>query len=610
MAMLLVTSGTVIVLTSAAYFAYEFITFRQVTQRQVETLGRVIAANSTAALAFGDRYDAQETISALRAAPRITAGALYDADGRLFVQYPGLAENEVPAAPEVDGARFERNALVMFYPVIHDGARLGTLHLRSDLSDIYDRFSVYALWVGGIALGALLLAYLLSRSLQRQISDPIAALVGTAKAVSMRHDYSVRAPALGGGELAHLTNALNQMLAQIEQQNLALRESEARMRAVLNSSLNAVILTDDAGRILDWSARAEHLFGWSRADVVGRPLNTTILPARFHAAYRAGVDRSMTTGSGGEPVEFIALRRDGTEFPVELALSHLRTGESVTGCNFITDITERKRAQVKVARLNEELEQRVQQRTAELAAANHELEAFSYSVSHDLRAPLRHIDGFAALMLEQTGESLDPTAQEYLVRISRAARRMSRLIEDLLQFSRQGRVPLQLGPVDLNDIVSEARQRIEPAYANRRVDWQVHTLPIVWGDAPLLMQVFTNLIDNALKYTGQRELARIEIGLHARTETEGVIFVRDNGAGFDMQYVDRLFGVFQRLHTDGRFEGTGVGLAMVKRIVQRHGGRVWADSQVDVGSTFYLALCTTAPKGPHPTEADPASTVI
>ena len=595
MVMLLVTSGAVIALTSAAYYIHEFITFRQFTQRQMETLSGVIAANSTAALAFNERTDAEETLGTLHAAPRVTAAALYDAQGRIFVQYPASEHVIVPEAPEPDGARFGKNELVIFHSVIHDGERLGTLYLQSDLSELYERFRLYGLLVGCVAIGALALAYILSSGLQRQISDPIAALVSSAKAVSVQHDYSVRAPEIGGGELAHLTNAFNQMLAQIEKQNLALRESEARTRAVLNSALNAVVLTDNDGRIIDWSARAEQIFGWTREEMLGRPGADVLIPPSIRAAFHDAVARSYASAHGVGPVESIALRRDGTEFPVEVAVSILRNGEQTTCCVFITDITARKRAEEKVARLNEELEQRVQNRTAELAAANSELEAFSYSVSHDLRAPLRHIDGFAALLLEQAGDTLDASAREYLHRIGKASRRMSRLIEDLLQFSRHGRVPLQQGPVDLNDIINEARLRLEPAYAKRRVEWQISSLPIVWGDAPLLMQVFTNLLDNALKYTSQRDVARIEIGLHALTEGEAVVFIRDNGAGFDMRYVSRLFGVFQRLHTDGRFEGTGVGLAVVKRIVQRHGGRVWAESTLDAGSTFYVALRTSAP---------------
>jgi len=594
MVMLLVTSGAVILLTGAAYFTYEIVTFRQVTQRQLETLGQVIATNSTAALAFNDRDEAEETLRALAAARSITGGALYDRQGNLFARFVADPEaTDVPARPGRDGVRFEPGQLILFHPVEHAGSRLGTLFLRSDLAPLYARFRLYGVLVGAVAAAALLLTYFISRALQRQISEPVLVLADTAQAISARHDYSVRAPQPTVAELAALTDAFNHMLAQIERQNLALRDSEGRLRAVLNSSLNAAILADEHGRINDWSARAEQVFGWTRQEALGRNVGDLLIPPRLREAHRAGFARALalepTRGATG-PVEFIALRRDGSEFPVELSISVLRTGARLTYCSFFTDITERKRAQEKIERLNDELEQRVVERTSELAAANHELEAFSYSVSHDLRAPLRHIDGFAALLVEHLGPTLDPTAREYLSRISKSSRRMSRLIEDLLQLSRQGRVPLQLGVVDLNELISETRQRLEPSYRGRVVLWQIDELPPVWGDASLLMQVFVNLLDNALKYSGHRESATIEIGLVESTPLEVILFVRDNGAGFDMRYVDRLFGVFQRLHTDNRFEGTGVGLAVVRRIVQRHGGRVWAESAPESGATFFVAL--------------------
>ena len=245
-----------------------------------------------------------------------------------------------------------------------------------------------------------------------------------------------------------------------------------------------------------------------------------------------------------------------------------------------------------------ELERRVEQRTADLDRANKELEAFSYSVSHDLRAPLRHVAGFANLLEEHVQGGLDERGQRYLRTITKAAARMGRLIDDLLSFSRMGREQLSKRRVNLNDLVRDVRQETAAEDAGegkapRSVEWSVAALPTVEADSSMLRLVFVNLFSNALKYSATRPTARIEVGTAAPSPGEVAIFVRDNGVGFDMTYVDKLFGVFQRLHRSDLFEGTGIGLANVKRIIQRHGGRVWAEGVPDQGATFYFTLPTS-----------------
>ena len=253
-------------------------------------------------------------------------------------------------------------------------------------------------------------------------------------------------------------------------------------------------------------------------------------------------------------------------------------------------VTQRKREQEELRRINETLEQRVLARTAELDSTNKELEAFSYSVAHDLRAPLRHMDGFIRLLKKHSWASLDERNQRYLGIISDSARQMGLLIDDLLAFSRVGRAELQLLPVSLQQLVQEAMQELREETQGRNIAWKISQLPEVMADRSMMRLVMINLLANAVKFTGKRERAEIEVGTSSNEADGIVVFVRDNGVGFDMEYADKLFGVFQRLHPAEEYEGTGIGLANVQRIIHRHRGRTWARGEVDQGATFYFSL--------------------
>lgn len=252
----------------------------------------------------------------------------------------------------------------------------------------------------------------------------------------------------------------------------------------------------------------------------------------------------------------------------------------------IGQFVEHKRYERQVRRLNRDL----QQRASELEFTNKELEAFSYSVSHDLRAPLRHISGFVQLLTKRCGSALDTESARYIAVISDSCARMGQLIDSLLSFSRMGRAEILKGPIQLDEIVRQILTELTPATAGRDIEWFVDSLPAVFGDAAMIRIVLMNYISNALKYTQRRDKVRIEIGTCSHLPTEITVFVRDNGAGFDMKYAGKLFGVFQRLHRDDEFEGTGIGLATARRIIARHGGRTWAEGILDQGATFYFTL--------------------
>jgi light-regulated signal transduction histidine kinase (bacteriophytochrome) len=276
---------------------------------------------------------------------------------------------------------------------------------------------------------------------------------------------------------------------------------------------------------------------------------------------------------------------------LSLAVSPIRDAQgNIVGVSSIArDITERKRSEDQILKLNAELEHRVLMRTAELTAANQELEAFTYSVAHDLRAPLRHIDAFSRILQEDFAGQFPAEAAQLIETIRRGSENMSRLVNDLLNLAHVGRQEMKKEPTSLNLLIEEVVAEMKGETAERHVEWQVADLPLIQGDPGLLKQVFANLLSNSVKYTRPREKAVIEIGLRVMND-EPVIYVRDNGVGFNMKYANKLFGVFQRLHRAEEFEGTGVGLAIVERVVKRHGGHVWAESELDKGATFYFTL--------------------
>jgi signal transduction histidine kinase len=302
----------------------------------------------------------------------------------------------------------------------------------------------------------------------------------------------------------------------------------------------------------------------------------------------------ILTGLGDESLALEMVQEGAQDYVAKLNL------DGGTLARIIRYAIARERAEQQIRRFNEELEQHVRVRTAELEAANKELEAFSYSVSHDLRAPLRHIDGFSRILQESCGAELSEENHRYLDRICDAAQHMGRLIDDLLKLSRVGRGVLALQTVALRPIVDRLIADFASEMEGRQIEWRIGDLPSALCDTGLIRQVFANLIGNAIKYSRKRPVATIEIG-HIASQGASTFFVRDNGAGFDMCNAEKLFGAFQRFHDERQFEGTGIGLAIVKRIIQRHGGRVWAEAEPDKGATFYFTLepSVAAVEGSH-----------
>jgi len=367
------------------------------------------------------------------------------------------------------------------------------------------------------------------------------------------------------------------------------KRAEGRFRRLVDSNVQGVMFWNSKGEITGANDAFLRIVGYNREDLeAGRIGWAAMTPPEYADLDRHSIEELAATGVC-TPFEKEFIRKDGSRMPILLGAAIFDDSPNEGVC-FVLDITERKTAEGKIRQLNVDLEQRVTERTGQLKSANEELEAFSYSVSHDLRAPLRHVMGFVNLLQKDAGPSLSEKNTGYLTTISQSAKRMGNLIDDLLTFSRVGRAEIQKANINLDELVKDTLGDFQEETSGRTIEWEIHPLPLVRADRALLRLVLVNLISNAVKFTGHRAEAKIEIGCAPEGNSENTIFVRDNGAGFDPNYVHKLFGVFQRLHSSEEFEGTGIGLANVQRIIQRFGGRVWAEGAVDAGATFYFSI--------------------
>jgi PAS domain S-box-containing protein len=411
--------------------------------------------------------------------------------------------------------------------------------------------------------------------------------------VAIRADITqrVRAQEVLAGQALELSRYAEELSTSQE----ALQGQTLMLQSVLDSMTEGLAAVDEQGKFVIWNTAAEKILGMGSTDLPNPewtghyglflPDTVTPFPTDQLPVLRAIRGEVCTTVMFVRNPEIA----EGAWIEVSSGPRRNKDGTLCGGVAAFRDITKRKTDEREIQKLNDELELRVVERTAQLETANKELEAFSYSVSHDLRAPLRHIGGFSKMLVEEFGSTLDPTAQHYLDRIQSGTQKMGQLVDELLGLARVGRHAINRQPTSLNSMVAEVITILQPEIEGRQVEWAFADLPVVECDPILVKQVFQNLLTNALKFTRSRAPAVIEVS-NLDNDGQFIFTVRDNGIGFNMKYVDKLFGVFQRLHRAEDFEGTGIGLATVQRIVQKHGGRVWAEGELDKGAAFHFTL--------------------
>jgi PAS domain S-box-containing protein len=383
---------------------------------------------------------------------------------------------------------------------------------------------------------------------------------------------------------ARLTQAnvvLEEEISQRKRFGQALQASEEQARLIVDTAYDAFVAINGEGVITDWNRRAEIAFGWSRDEALGRPLEETIVPPRYRPAYRRGLEHFLATGEGpvlNKPIEMTAVHRDGREFPVELTIAlPLRVGNSYIFNAFLRDISERKQKEAEL-----------KQTAKELARSNRELEQFAYVASHDLKEPLRMITIYLQLLQRRHRGKIDEPSAQWIDYAVDGAQRMQVLVSDLLAYGRIGSGGQPFDAVDCMEVYEQALLQLQAAVMESDAAVSRGPLPTVWGDAGQLVQLFQNLLGNAIKFrSGERAQVRIEA---ERSGREWVFTVADNGIGIDPQYGERIFILFERLHSKREYPGTGIGLAICKKVVEHHGGRIWVESELGRGARFRFTL--------------------
>lgn len=616
----------------SALFFYFVNESERILLNNAELHAKLIAEYSVSPIDFNDKKGALDILSKSENVKEIVFSRIYDSNNTIFAEYGNKTE-----LVEFDTIGQERRLIIeedyihFFQPVIYKDKFIGTVYLlitknyfKAERLNYFIRFMLLFIFI-------LILVVIASIQLQKYISKPILELANKINQSASSGDYTKRIVGEYEDEIGELYKGYNNFLDQINKRELEkenaqkeVLEHEQHLNSIFNAADNvSFIVTDLNGKesiIKDFSPGAEKLFGYRKNEILEKKVAT------LYKSDEINLLDSVKKLEASETVEVIFIRKDGKEFPALLTIHpwYNYKGEVIGTIGVSVDITELKDVERELKKHKDNLENLVKERTTELEIkaneaqkaqmsltylvedvnesrleledsnikleqANKELEAFSYSVSHDLRAPLRAIDGFTRILMEDYVSSLDAEAMRLGSVIQDNAQKMGELIDDLLTFSRMGRTTMSFSEIDMKNMANAIYHEVTDVEERKRIDFSIGDLPRVEGDTTMMRQVWVNLISNAVKFSAKRE--RTVISVSCDTKEEELIYtIKDNGAGFNMKYKDKLFGVFQRLHGDKEFEGTGVGLALVQRIIQRHGGEIWAQSELDKGAVFFFSL--------------------
>jgi PAS domain S-box-containing protein len=613
----LIPTSIVVALGCAVFVVLQWRVSREDNERRLHLLAEIVAENSASALAFANPDDAARVLRVLHTEPAIKDAVLFDRAGLPFARYRAPdAVLPPPAAPLAVGLHSQHGRLVIVHPVREGQRDYGVLFLRWDLRPWYIEMRVYSLAGIGVLAAALAAAVLVTHMLRRKIARPILALAGTAARIAQQKNYGLRAEEPDTAELATLGEAFNAMLEQTQnvQRQLATeieatRRAEQQLRLVMDATPGLLSYIDTEQRYRIVNQQYENWFGVSRAAVVGRKMAEVLGEAAL-ARLQPYFDRACA----GETVKFeaeVPYREGGPRWIHAHYIPHRASDGLVLGVIvLVLDMTERRRMEASLAQAHAELERHsqtleatVQERTTRLRDAVGELEAFSYSIAHDMRAPLRSMQGFSRLLVEEHGSALNDEAKSYLRRIVASANRLDRLIQDVLNYSRVVRGELCMEEVDTHTLVED----IIATYPNLQqpnADVRIETmLPRVCANPAALTQVVSNLLGNAVKFVDEGTLPQVRVFADSFSATNGSgkpepwvrLHFCDNGIGIPRDAQQRLFAMFQRLHRPNQYEGTGMGLAIVRKAVERMGGRLGVESGEGQGSRFWVELKAKEP---------------
>jgi PAS domain S-box-containing protein len=587
----LLVAGSGIVLADA-------LLFRTFLRRDLAVLARIVADNSTGALAFNDPDIAAETLGALRARTHVKGACMYRMDGSVLATYAREGTYTCPAPDTQPAVRFSGSDLIVWQPVMRKGGRVGTLMLLYDLGEANERIKLYGAAVLGVLLAASLLAFVLSSRLRSVISDPISQLVGATTSVSQSGDYGIRAQKFSGDELGVLVDRFNEMLAGIQsrdndlkqalvERGVALREAEQereRFHFMAESAPQKIFTAKPDGEVDYFNRQWMEYTGLSFDEIKGWGWTQFIHPGDVEANIQTW-RHSVETG---EPFLFEhRFRRADGKYHWHLSRAHAMRDahENITmwiGSN--TDIHDQK------------------EKEEELRRANDDLQQFAYSASHDLQEPIRNVAIYSEIVARRYHALLDDDGRQYLEFLREGGRRLATLVNDLLAYTRATVVEPAEKPVKASAALEKSIAGLQEAIRESSANVTRDPLPDVYMSDAHLQQIFQNLIGNALKYRNE-QAPQIHI---SAVERDGYwrFSVKDNGIGIDPEYKEKIFGVFKRLHHDRKYSGTGIGLAICLRVVERYGGRIWVESEPGQGATFYFTVPRLAqavrPAAPQP----------